>query len=87
MREANQVVPPALDQLAATSSGGGASEYGKERVCSCDWQLPRELEERLRGVARGRGLLDALQLPACQACESTECRCACAVCFVGISCC
>jgi ATP-dependent RNA helicase DDX5/DBP2 len=26
MREANQVVPPALDQLAATSSGGGASE-------------------------------------------------------------
>lgn len=26
LREANQVVPPALDQLAATSSGGGPSE-------------------------------------------------------------
>eukprot|EP00882_Tetradesmus_deserticola_P019349 GHRQ01020822.1.p2 GENE.GHRQ01020822.1~~GHRQ01020822.1.p2 ORF type:complete len:133 (-),score=30.87 GHRQ01020822.1:142-540(-) len=26
MREANQVVSPALDQLAATSTGGGASE-------------------------------------------------------------
>lgn len=28
MREANQVVPPALDQLAMTSSGGGPSECG-----------------------------------------------------------